>query len=670
MKPLSTYKGIGNKRLAGLESAGIHNALDVLSLRPVSYINLSAPGDISALIEAGEGAFYAWADSPADVIYSSQYRLTRARLTDGSRIIYAVWFNMPYIAKRITPMRRFVFYGHVSFDRRGNRQIIAPRIFDASERRIIPVYKLPDGMTQPLMQSMVAEAYADCAEKIPELFSVRFCAEHGLTSKKQAVYLSHFPESDSDIAAAEKYFRFEEVLLYMMLSLQSRRDASAGSTLPIKTDIKAVSEIIGSLPYSLTKAQKNAFREIAADMAGNTPMNRLMQGDVGCGKTIVAFLALYAAARAGRQGALMAPTEILASQHYESAKELFGDKVKILLLTGSMPNAERKTALEKIRSGKAKIIIGTHALLQPGVEYNDLGLVITDEQHRFGVAQRAALRSKGLHPHMLVMSATPIPRTLSLILYGDLDITVIDEMPLGRKPIKTNIVPEHKRTAMYGFIRQKIAEGDRCYVLCPLIESSDALDAENVEEHAEMLAEGPFRGLGIACIHGRIGAEKEEIINGFKRGDTDVLVCTTVIEVGVNVPEANIMVIENAERYGLAQLHQLRGRVGRGNRQAYCFLMTSDDRQKTIERLSALCSTNDGFIIAEKDLALRGPGEIFGPRQHGAVSIPLISDGRLLQEARLAAEALMDDPSLGDTDEIMRLAESKYYAGSRGIVLN
>jgi len=498
----------------------------------------------------------------------------------------------------------------------------------------------------------MASVVAEYADDLPEILPLEIRRRHGLLDRVDAVRQAHFPDSEADAANAHRRLAFEEFFLLQVGLLLRRRVETETAGIAFRVDGERVRRFLAALPFALTKAQRRVIGEIEADMAEPKPMNRLLQGDVGSGKTVVAAVALLHAVENGYQGALMAPTEILAEQHYHTLRRYLAPvDVVPTLLRGEMPAAEKRDALERIRTGQAAIVVGTHALIQDAVEFANLGLVITDEQHRFGVLQRAKLRKKGVMPDTLVMTATPIPRTLALTAYGDLAVSVLDELPPGRKPVETKHFTEADRPHLYRFLESQLAKGRQAYVVYPLIDESEKLeDVQAATEAAERLAQlFPKRRVGL--LHGRFSSEeKQEVMRRFHAGEIDLLVSTSVVEVGVDIPNATVMVIENAERFGLAQLHQLRGRVGRGEHASYCALVGNPRTEEGKRRLAVMVETNDGFRIAEEDLLLRGPGELLGTRQAGLPDLKvasLVRDGRILEEARREAEALLaGDPEL------------------------
>ncbi|MGN1003332.1 MAG: ATP-dependent DNA helicase RecG, partial [Oscillospiraceae bacterium] len=519
--------------------------------------------------------------------------------------------------------------------------------------RIMPVYSLTHGVSNNLLAGLTQRALEGCLEQVEETLPPTLRQEHALAALPFSYQHIHFPASFEELALARRRLIFEE-LFYLscgLAFLKERRGNEIGPAFPMRP----TAEFASLLPFTLTGAQRRAIDEISFDTMTGRPMNRLLQGDVGSGKTAVAAYGAWLAWKSGFQSALMAPTEILANQHYNTLSSLLAPAgMKVALLTGSMKAAEKKKVYAALESGEIDLIVGTHALLSEGVAFSRLGLVVTDEQHRFGVAQRAALAAKAeLHPHVLVMSATPIPRTLALIIYGDLDVSVLDELPPGRTPVATYLVGEDKRQRVVGFVRKLVGEGRQAYIVCPMVEEGEeaTADLKAVTSYAQQLQEQVFPDLRVAFVHGKMKAkEKEAVMAAFAAGEVDVLVSTTVIEVGVDVPNAALMIMENAERFGLSQLHQLRGRVGRGGHQSYCVLISENKTPETRERLKVMTKTNDGFQISEEDLKARGPGDFFGKRQHGLPQLrvaDLAGDMRVLKEAQQAAEELLkSDPAL------------------------
>ena len=650
---ITALKGIGQTTAKRLEKLGISTVRDMLYHFPFRNEDRS---EIRKIAEVTDGESVC---IRATVFSEPSVRRVRKNLAiytlilrDDSGFINAVWYNNKYIIKNFSVGKTYVFFGQIKVSY-GKKEIMTP-VYETEEKnlatgRIVPVYNLTAGLSQKTMQQTAKRCLDSALSEIPETLPPHIREENELCEIKYALSNIHFPENAHAFSVSRRRLVFEEFfLLNMGMRLLSGRRRSLTGTAFTDTDI---SPFLENLPYKFTNAQSRVISEICDDVKRQTPMNRLVQGDVGSGKTAVGAASLYLAYKNGHQGAMMAPTEILARQHFESLKNMLPD-VPICLLTGSTRAKERREIIEKLKSGEIKIAVGTHALFSEDVEFSDLSLVITDEQHRFGVKQRAALAGKSSSsPHILVMTATPIPRTLALILYSDLDISVIDELPPGRQQVKTYVVGEDMRQRIYAFIEKNINLGNQAYIVCPMVEESDEMELKSVVEFAERLRTEVFPEIPVAFIHGKMkNSEKDEIMSAFLSGETKILVSTTVIEVGVNVPNATLMVVENAERFGLAQLHQLRGRVGRGSDQSYCVLFTESDSKDTKERMDIMARTTDGFEIARKDLELRGPGEIFGTRQHGLPEMKIgdiSNDSDILNLASRAADSVLkEDPSL------------------------
>lgn len=659
--------GIGEARAKKLGKLGLRTVRDLLIYFPRSYEDRTKA---AAIGDAPPGEPVCLAAMVAETPKTSRIRkgleLTRVKVVDETAAMTVTFFNQGYVKDALRLGERYIFYGRVEVMGRA-RQMTNP-VFEreGSARftgRIMPVYPLTAGVSNNLLAGLTARCTQACAGQIEERLPEELRLAHSLAQSEFSYQNIHFPESWEALELARRRLIFEE-LFYLtcgMALLRSRREEGAG---PVFREI-APEPFYEGLPFSLTNAQKRAISEAAADMASGRPMNRLVQGDVGSGKTAVAAACAWLARENGYQSALMAPTEILAQQHFRSLTGLlFPYGLRLGLLTGSMKASEKKRVCAALESGEIDLVVGTHALLSEGVAFYKLGLVVADEQHRFGVAQRAALSAKAggredMTPHVLVMSATPIPRTLALIVYGDLELSVMDELPPGRSPVETYLVGEDKRERMYGFVRRLTGEGRQVYIVCPAVEEADPespaaegfADLKAVTKYAQELQTKVFPELRVGFVHGKLkAAEKERTMAAFAGGELDVLVSTTVIEVGVDVPNAALMVVENAERFGLSQLHQLRGRVGRGGHQSYCVLVTATRSEESRARLKVLAGTTDGFKIAEEDLKLRGPGDFFGRRQHGLPQLhiaDLAGDVRLLHEAQAAAEALLrQDPGL------------------------
>lgn len=645
-------KGIGEKTEKLFEKLGVYTAGDLLRYYPRGYDVYEEAVPVSEVEEGKVMTVTGILYGRVQVSGSRQMQVTTAYVKDITGTIKAVWFNMPFLRTTLSGGGLITLRGRI-VQRKAGISMEHPEIFYPSEKyeeklhTLQPVY----GLTAGLSNNAVSKAVRQVIEGLDlsrEPLPLELRLKYGLAEYNYAVRGIHFPEDKEVFYHARNRLVFEEFLQFI-LSLRRLRDSNErlSNEYVIRKD-ERVDTFIKELPFTLTSAQQKVWREIAADMESDTVMSRLVQGDVGSGKTIVAVLALMSTALNGYQAAMMAPTEVLARQHYESVTGLFekyGLPIKTVLLTGSMTAKEKRRAYDRIECGLAKIIIGTHALIQGAVSYDNLALVVTDEQHRFGVKQREAFAEKGGAPHVLVMSATPIPRTLAIILYGDLDISVIDELPADRLPIKNCVVDTGYRKKAYSFMKKQIAEGRQCYIICPMVEESEHLEVENVTDYAKTLKEEMGDDIHVDFLHGRMRqAEKDDIMERFGKGEIQILVSTTVIEVGIDVPNATVMMIENSERFGLAQLHQLRGRVGRGRHQSYCIFMSSSKSKETRERLEILNKTNDGFKIAGEDLRLRGPGDLFGIRQSGLMDFRLgdiYQDAKILKDANEAADWLL-----------------------------
>ena len=636
---LAELKGVGKARLEALERAGLERAEQLLWRLPESYTDYDDRCEVASLASGRRCAFLARIKSVSTARVRGATRVV-AKVFDQTGEVACVWFQQPYRARQLEVGAVQLFCGLVT-RYRGVAEVVSPRVLPADTHGIEPVYApirdIPPKTYAGLVRQ-VLDAGLPLEDDLPAAIRQRF----SLLPQAQALRSIHFPESREALERAMRAFSFRD-LLFFALAVRRKR-LGPGMGFAMKANLAVVQPFLDSLPYALTGAQERVLRQALSDMESDAPMARLVEGDVGCGKTVIALALLYCAFENGFQGALMAPTEVLAHQHAEEARRLLGPLgVRVALLTGSLRAAQKRETLRAIEAGEADLVVGTHALIMGGVQYRRLGLVVTDEQHRFGVRQRLALEHKGQAPHVLVMSATPIPRTMALVLYGEMDVSVVDELPPGRKPVATRIVPERKREGLYGFLRATVEAGQQIYVVCPLVEESEAVDAASAERTAQDLASA-LPGAKVELLHGRMkGAEKEAILDRFAAGETQVLVSTTVIEVGVNVPNATVMVVEDAERFGLAQLHQLRGRVGRGEKASWCFLMAD----RPTARLRALTETNDGFVIAKKDLELRGPGELLGTRQSGMAderTLALFSDVSLLPEIQALADEVYAAP--------------------------
>ncbi len=666
--PLTALRGIGPQKAKVFEKLEIRTLGDLLRFYPRAYDDRRETKKISELIPGESACVAAMIASPPTLAHIRKgMDLIKVRAVDETGVLDLTFFNQSWLKNSLQVGQTYLFYGRAegSLLRKSMASPIVERE-GLGERtgRIVPIYPLTAGLSQLFLSRTVRQALDECGDAVPELLPAAIRRENALCSAAYAVENIHFPEGDEALGLARRRLAFEELFLFALglAGLRSRRSAV---TVPPMAAVD-MAPFYAALPFSLTGAQRRSIDEALGDMRSGLPMNRLCQGDVGSGKTMVAAACVYFAARNGRQAALMAPTEILARQHYETLSPLLEPLgLRCALLTGSTGVKARRETNAALAAGDIDLAIGTHALLTGTVTFRDLGLVVTDEQHRFGVAQRAALAEKGLHPHTLVMSATPIPRTLALILYGDLDVSLIDELPPGRQPIETFAVPGSYRPRIYAFLRKHIAQGRQAYIVCPMVESGEegGEDAKAVKDYASQLQKEVFPDLRVAFVHGKMKPkEKEAVMAAFAAGETDLLVSTTVIEVGVDVPNAAVMVVENAERFGLSQLHQLRGRVGRGKHQSYCILISDNQNEETRQRLKILTKTNDGFRLAEEDLRLRGPGDFFGVRQHGLPGLRVADlgcDAQLLQSAQKSAETLLaGDPELAHSPALRdRVAE-------------
>lgn len=646
-------KGVGERRAALMNRLGIFTLRDLISYFPRDYEDRSELRSIAGLAEGESACVEAMPAAPVRISrIRAGLELARVRVVDGSGALDLTFFNQSYVRDALIPGETYRFFGRVEIAH--SRRAMTNPVFERADAapfftgRIVPVYRLTTGLTSGAIARTAALALEKCADELPDPLPDAIREEHHLAHARFAYENIHFPASREALELARRRLIFEELFLLTLGLRTSRahRERQVGLRLrPVNME-----EFYRLLPFSLTGAQRRAVDDAIGDMTSGLPMSRLIQGDVGSGKTMAAAACVYFAARNGLQSALLVPTEILAEQHFRTLTPLLGaGGLRIELLTGALKAAQRRETLYRIASGEADLVIGTHALLSSDVEFARLGLVITDEQHRFGVGQRAAIAAKGERPHVLVMSATPIPRTLALIIYGDLDISVIDELPPGRKSVRTFVVGNNMRPRIEAFIRRLVGEGRQVFIVCPLVENEDGGppdDRKSVLQYAEALQTGVFPELRVSFVHGKMkDKEKNEAMARFAAGETDILVSTTVIEVGVDVPNAALMLVENAERFGLSQLHQLRGRVGRGAHQSYCVLFSDAQNGITRQRLSVMQRTNDGFQIAEEDLKLRGPGDFFGSRQHGLPQLKIAdfaTDVALLREAQETAQRLLD----------------------------
>lgn len=650
---LNNLKGIGEKTEKLFYKAGVEKVNDLLRYYPRYYDVFEEPVLIRDLECDRTQAIKGTVVREVSIKRVRNLQVVTGYLRDErGDAIKATWFNSPYLKGKLTIGSTFIFRGFVK-ENYSNFSIEQPKIFGIAEYNkkkgeMQPVYPLVSGLTNNMVQKAVKQALklVETEEFLPE----KIRNKYGLEGLQQAIEHIHYPTDKNQLYSARKRLIFDEFFMFIY-NIRNLKDKNTEiHNRHILVEPKEVKTLINNLPYELTNAQKRTWEEIKRDISSTKVMNRLIQGDVGSGKTIIAFFALITAALNNGQGAMMAPTEVLARQHYDNLIELIKEhniNVNPVVLVGSMTAKEKREAYKVIESGDADIIIGTHALIQEKVNYNNLTMVVTDEQHRFGVRQREAISEKGEHPHIMVMSATPIPRTLAIIMYGDLDISVIDELPANRLPIANCVVGTDYRPNAYDFMTKQIAKGRQVYVICPTVEYSEAVEGENVIEYAEKLKRIMPVSVNIEFLHGRMKpAEKNEIMDRFANNQIQILVSTTVVEVGVNVPNATVMMVENAERFGLAQLHQLRGRVGRGKYQSYCIFINGSGKKEALERLNILCKSNDGFLIANEDLKLRGPGDFIGVRQSGDFEFRLgdiMNDANILKQASEAVELILNE---------------------------
>lgn len=650
--PLRELKGVGEKTEKLFQKIGITTAEELLRYYPRTYDIYEEPVEIASAEEDKTVSIRATITTGIYINQIRNLQVLTTTVADASGRLPVAWFNAPYLRGTLKKGSVFILRGKI-IRKKGRPQMEHPEIFTpAAYEEIIhsmqPVYGLTKGLSNKMITKLVHQILDTRplhGEYLPEEIRERY----QLADANYAIRTIHFPKNMQELLTARKRLVFDEFLLFVLaIQLLKEKTEEAPNTFPMKP-VWTTEEIIEGLPYDLTGAQKNVWHEIERDLSGHKLMSRLVQGDVGSGKTVIAFLAMVLSAENGFQSALMVPTEVLANQHYEGFLRLMEEQniasCHPVLLTGSTTARQKREIYQKIADGEVNVIIGTHALIQEKVEYKNLGLVITDEQHRFGVRQREALTTRGNPPHVLVMSATPIPRTLAIILYGDLDISIIDELPAKRLPIKNCVVGTSYRPKAYSFIEKQVQMGRQAYVICPMVEESEGLEAENVTDYARKLQEILPGEIKVEILHGKMKPkEKNRIMEAFASGEIQVLVSTTVVEVGVNVPNATVMMVENAERFGLAQLHQLRGRVGRGEHQSYCIFIQGNNEENTSKRLKILNESNDGFYIAGEDLKLRGPGDLFGIRQSGLMEFKIgdiYNDAEILKNASEAAGEIL-----------------------------
>lgn len=670
--PITALKGIGEKTAALFHRVGVDTVGELLSYYPRTYDVYEPPVTFANIEEDKIQAVTGFVRKAPVSARAGRTTVTTLTLEEFGEHLHLSWFHMPFLRNSLTPGSTWIFRGRIQ-KKKGRLLMEQPEIFtpEAYEEKLHamqPVYSLTSGLSNKTVEKAVRQALEEITlEK--EYLPGDIRTGQQLAESNFAARAIHFPADKEELLLARRRLVFDEFFFFILALRQLREKRDQQENRCVISEGERVRQLFSALPYELTGAQKRVLGEIEKDLKSSSVMNRLVQGDVGSGKTIVAAAALLAAADSGFQGAFMAPTEVLARQHAASLQELFErlePKTEIVLLTGSMTAKEKREAYEKIASGEADLVIGTHALIQDKVTFKKLGLVVTDEQQRFGVRQRETLAGKGDTPHVLVMSATPIPRTLAIIIYGDLDISVIDELPANRLPIKNCVVDESYRHTAYRFLEKEVFAGRQVYIICPMVEENPELEIENVVDYAKKLREALDPSISVAYLHGKMKpSEKNEIMEAFASGSIQILVSTTVVEVGVNVPNATVMMVENAERFGLAQLHQLRGRVGRGGHQSYCIFISGTKSKDTKKRLEILKKSNDGFYIASEDLKLRGPGDLFGVRQSGLLEFKIgdiFTDARILQEASEEAAKLEEkDPELQREEHQALRKRLEYY---------
>lgn len=670
---IEKVRGVGPRTAGQLQKLGIETIRDLITFYPRRYIDYRSLKPISHLTYGEQVTIVGTVWETKSQRARTGRKVVHSIIGDGTATIQCTWFNQPWLVNKLKAGATVMVSGKVN-------QYLGRLVFQSPEwelvekehlhtGRIVPIYPLTSGLSAKVMRSHVKRAVDYWARRTPDPISAEALSLYDLMNLETALLQIHFPNTWDRLEAARRRLVFDELLVVQLGMLRQRHQWQSKPGLALPADDECVQGLLRRLPYELTSAQSRALAAIRKDMAQSLPMNRLLQGDVGSGKTVVAAAAMHIAVGQDAQAALMAPTEILAEQHFRNLSALL-DQARVRLLTGSVPAQEKKQIYDALADGEIDVVVGTHALIQEGVGFHNLGLVIVDEQHRFGVAQRAELRQKGYNPHMLVMTATPIPRSLALTLYGDLDVTLIDEMPPGRQQVETRWLEPVSRERAYRFLRAECQAGRQAFIICPLVEASDKSEAKAAVDEHKRLEEQVFPDLRLGLLHGRMKSEdKEAAMSAFYHGETDILVSTSVVEVGIDVPNATIMLVEGANRFGLAQLHQFRGRVGRGEHQSYCILLADSPTPEATERLNALVATNDGFVLAEKDLELRGPGEFFGTRQSGLPDLKLagVTDIKTLECAREEAERIhAQDPMLETPGYRLLAREVEWFWADKG----
>lgn len=659
--PIQTLKGVGDQTVAKFHKIGIEHVEDLIEHYPRDYEDRRVITPIKDIVTDEINNIVGVVASKPEIMKKGYKIIVKFRIKDDTGSIFVVFYNQPYMKGQFNVGDKYQFYGKIKHQY--NRIEMDSPEYQKLEgettevAKIIPLYPTTQKLSQKMIRQFIEVALQEVLPQVEDILPTEIREKYGLKGKAYAIGNIHFPTSDEAFFEARKRLVFEELFM-LQLSLYMLKSGFAQKSQGVSKGVPdCFQSFVRSLPYELTGAQKRVVKEIVGDMKSPYAGNRLVQGDVGSGKTVVAAVCLFVAIKNGFQGALMAPTEVLAKQHYAFLEEIFRDfDISVALLSGSTTAKGKREILKGLQEGEIDVIVGTHALIEDNVDIPKLGLVITDEQHRFGVRQRLALSDKGHTPDVVVMTATPIPRTLALILYGDMDISIIDELPPGRQPIKTNAVDTSYHTRIYNFIEGQIEEGRQCYIICPMVEENEKQsELKSVVAYAEQLQKDAFKERRVGYLHGKMKPkEKNEIMERFARRELDILVSTTVIEVGVNVPNATVIMIENAERFGLAQLHQLRGRVGRGKHQSFCVLVSDSKNKVTRERLKIMEQSTDGFVIADTDLKLRGPGEFFGTKQHGLPEMKianLYTDAKLLKEVQKAVKVLLEkDPELSSKE--------------------